>query len=196
LKNPIIEKGENMVLCPKCGAENPKGSRYCGECGTYLVSVKKEKLKPRMPLGLSILAIIWLLIGGMWFVLSVIATPSLFFLMRANWKFNMAWGMVLLFMIIFGILTGVSLVVSSIGFWRGYSWSPKSFKTAFVLTISLLMTLAYDDIMDLGIKSDDIIMWVLYGVLFIGTFYVLGKKETRHYLSKSNRSQSRRVFTR
>lgn len=25
-----------MSICPKCGAENPEGSRYCNACGTSL----------------------------------------------------------------------------------------------------------------------------------------------------------------
>lgn len=26
-----------LIKCPKCGAENPAGTRFCGECGTKLV---------------------------------------------------------------------------------------------------------------------------------------------------------------
>ncbi|MGQ9604525.1 MAG: zinc-ribbon domain-containing protein [bacterium] len=25
-----------LVKCPKCGAKNPVGTRFCGECGTKL----------------------------------------------------------------------------------------------------------------------------------------------------------------
>jgi ribosomal protein L40E len=31
-----------MVICPKCGKENPKDSKYCEECGTRLINKKKK----------------------------------------------------------------------------------------------------------------------------------------------------------
>lgn len=173
-------------FCPDCGARVQKDSSFCSVCGKDLK--KKEKLKSKRPLGLSIFAIIWLVIGGMWFVISITALPLHIFLMRANWKLNLgltAWGVVLLFMIIFGILMGASLIASFIGFWRRRSWSVKAFKIAFVFTVLYLMTLAYDDVKGLGVQSDDIIMWVLFGVLFMGTFYVLGKETTEQYLSNN-----------
>ena len=27
----------SMIICPKCGAKNPAGTRFCGECGTKLI---------------------------------------------------------------------------------------------------------------------------------------------------------------
>jgi ribosomal protein L40E len=50
-----------MVLCPKCGTENPKGSKYCEECGTDLYGEKrkeKEKLDTKEYVAFIILLIL------------------------------------------------------------------------------------------------------------------------------------------
>lgn len=50
-------------FCPNCGARVQKDSSFCSECGKNLQ--QKEKVKLKRPLGLSIFAIIWLIIGGL-----------------------------------------------------------------------------------------------------------------------------------
>jgi hypothetical protein len=38
----FIEKEEIIMYCPKCGKENPEGSRFCMDCGADLSSYKVE----------------------------------------------------------------------------------------------------------------------------------------------------------
>jgi uncharacterized membrane protein YvbJ len=63
-----------MVYCPKCGTQNPDGSRYCANCGAPLMGERWDKDKEidkkceetcsgRGPAGKVLWAIIIILIG-------------------------------------------------------------------------------------------------------------------------------------
>lgn len=168
-----------MIKCLYCGEENPDDSDFCSKCGHML---RKKQVKVGKPSNLLFLAIIWFSLGSIWLFVSAIALPLQVFLMRAGLT---AGAIILLLMIILGPLMGVSLIVSAIGFWRGRPWSVGVFKVAFVLTVSYLTTLAYDDVVRLGIEMSDIIVWIFYGLLFVSTFLVLQKPEIREYLGVS-----------
>ncbi|MDP3066004.1 MAG: zinc ribbon domain-containing protein [Methanobacteriaceae archaeon] len=41
-----------MVVCQRCGTENPEGSQYCGGCGRPLKifpKIKKKEKEPKKP---------------------------------------------------------------------------------------------------------------------------------------------------
>jgi len=40
---PIVSNGGNMK-CQKCGAENPEGQKFCGECGHNLEEPPQARL--------------------------------------------------------------------------------------------------------------------------------------------------------
>lgn len=57
-----------VVICPRCGSENPRGTRYCSECGQSLTDWLPREVKQLDPATLSILVTI---LG--WFFLPVIS---------------------------------------------------------------------------------------------------------------------------
>ncbi len=36
-----------MVICPKCGQENPDGSKFCSNCGTNLIGAETKSPSSR-----------------------------------------------------------------------------------------------------------------------------------------------------
>jgi ribosomal protein L40E len=142
LKNPTIEKGENMALCPKCGTENPKGSKYCEECGTDLYGEKRKGKEKKLDTKEYVAFIILLILGD--FSMSslhtrfaaishllswldrIMANPEfhkeeinalkeLAVSMADGWQFN-AW-----MLAIVGFLLGIILMrwINKIGKWEG-----------------------------------------------------------------------------
>jgi len=47
MPNPFI--GASNMICPKCGAENPEGSRYCYKCGSPLWLASEDFLVVTTP---------------------------------------------------------------------------------------------------------------------------------------------------
>lgn len=128
-----------MIKCSYCGVESPDDSDFCGNCGHAL---KKEQVKMKRPLGLTVIAVFWVfggilnLLGSFSLIISDFQVlPLLSSSLIHNW-FR------------FGVLAelGISLLVlvlsltqlaTCYGLWVGKPWA---WKTAFFVAILLVVS--------------------------------------------------------
>jgi len=67
-----------VMFCPSCGAENPEGKRFCGDCGAVMhASAEVESQQsPRKPLTMRLIYMRQWMWGCLWTGAgSLIATP-------------------------------------------------------------------------------------------------------------------------
>jgi len=132
---------EAELHCPYCGCKVQPNSKFCSNCGKDMIRIFHTVRTEKRPLGLTVIAVLWVL-GGIFNFLgsfsSIISDVQVLSLLSSSLIHN--WFK-------FGVLAelGISLLVlvlsliqlaTCYGLWAGKSWA---WKTAFSVAILLVV---------------------------------------------------------